>query len=273
MDFKDATFSEYSDAFLLYKRDEALENFDLSMKFFRSLDQAAFDESLSGLLESFPQLKLADDLKDVDGVSGVYIMVFDEHKQYYVGEANDIRMRIKQHWVRKKHFDRLVFGSRFDSVFPVDEFRALDTTRIFAAPTRAGFELEEQLTDHSDPRYSLNRIGGGEKDALGVLVSALERPRRDIVLESIAATVDEAEAGMETLKALVEQNADQGPVVLAKKLADLPSDIYCTERDDGTVFYWSYRHRMKYLLRSGDLSPVAYEQYLRLIGSEVMVIE
>ena len=62
-------------------------------------------------------------------------MVLDLYKQAYTGQAADIRMRIKRHWSGTKQFERLIFGTKESSVLSIDSFRALDTTRIFAAKT------------------------------------------------------------------------------------------------------------------------------------------
>ncbi|MGO4145732.1 hypothetical protein AB4Y77_11650 [Paenarthrobacter sp. YAF11_1] len=42
--------------------------------------------------------KPLESLPAMDGREAAYIMVFDEYKQFYIGESWDVRKRIKQHW-------------------------------------------------------------------------------------------------------------------------------------------------------------------------------
>lgn len=271
--YRDDSLTELSDAFLLCNRDEALTNFDLSMKYFDALDRDEFNASVARFLKGAKLLRPIDDLTKFDGVSGAYIMIFDEHKQYYVGKADDIRKRIKKHWSDRKYFDRLVFGSPFDSVFPVDEFRALDTTRIFVAPTPNGFGVEEHLVEESDPRFSLNRVRGGDIGPAGVLADALSRPRRDIILESTPATFDFFSNGMQVVRASIKRASQTDEAALAQELASLPANIYCSPDRDDEPFYWSYRYQMKLFLQEGVLPTSVYEKYLRLVGDDVLLID
>jgi hypothetical protein len=48
--FRDEDHSEYSDAFLLVQRDIALSNFDLSMRYFDSLEASDFETALEHVL-------------------------------------------------------------------------------------------------------------------------------------------------------------------------------------------------------------------------------
>lgn len=90
-------------------------------------------------------------------------MVLDGYKQAYVGQAWDIRKRIKRHWSGTKQFDRLIFGDKDTSVLSVDSFRALDSTRIFAAKTIRGEELEQRLVNTFPPDFLFNRVPGGTR--------------------------------------------------------------------------------------------------------------
>lgn len=271
--YRDDSLTELADAFLLCNRDEALTNFDLSMKYFDSLDRDEFEASVNSFLKGAKLLRPIEDLTKFDGVSGAYIMIFGEYKQYYVGKADDLRKRIKKHWTDRKHFDRLVFGSPFNSVFPADEFRALDTTRIFVAPTANGFGVEEHLVEESDPRFSLNRVGGGDIGPIGVLADALTRPRRDIVLESIPATFDFFSNGMKVVRASIERARRGDEAALVEELASLPTSIYCSPDRKGKPFYWSYRYQMKLFLREGTLPVSVYERYLRLVSDDVILLD
>ena len=104
------------------------------------------------------------DLNKWDGKAGVYLMVLDEYKQVYVGTAGEstgIMKRIRKHWSTTKAFDRLLWGRVEESILSIDSFRALDTTRIFAASVRDPMVAEYKLVEKMPRRYLLNRIMGG----------------------------------------------------------------------------------------------------------------
>lgn len=108
--YRDAVHAEHSDMYLLVQRDRALRNFDLSIRFFETLDRSGFDESLEQLLGKAKYLKPVERLADWAGADGAYVMIFDDYKQLYVGQSSDIRKRIRAHWSGRKSFDRLLFG-------------------------------------------------------------------------------------------------------------------------------------------------------------------
>ena len=87
----------YSDEFCRLQREAALENFDLNMEFFRQLSGSAYLEAVDALLARHKNLRAVEDLAAWDGVEGVYVMVLDRYKQVYIGQASDIRGRIKKH--------------------------------------------------------------------------------------------------------------------------------------------------------------------------------
>jgi hypothetical protein len=161
--YEDADHRTYSDEFTALWREAALENFDLNKAFFRQLSAREFAEALDGLLTKHKNLRPVTDLTALDGAEGVYVMVLDFYKQAYIGQAVDIRARIKRHWGGTKQFDRLIFGSKQTSVLSIDSFRALDTTRIFAAKTTRGLQLEERLVKAVPPDFLLNRVPGGDR--------------------------------------------------------------------------------------------------------------
>jgi hypothetical protein len=108
-----------------------------------------------------------------DGVQGAYVMVLDRYKQAYIGQAWDIRARIKRHWSGTKQFDRLIFPDKETSVLSIDSFRALDTTRIFAAKTGRGLELEQRLLS-TFPLISCSTVSRAET---GSWATDSSRPR------------------------------------------------------------------------------------------------
>jgi hypothetical protein len=139
----------------------ALENYDHNMRFFSKLNWDEFDTELQRILTLDTRFKEITDLKVIDGVEGVYIMVLDDYRQAYVGLSSNMKLRIRQHWWRRMPFDRLIFGSVESSVLSIDSFRAHDTTRIFAVHTTQTEALEERLVEAANPDYLLNRDAGG----------------------------------------------------------------------------------------------------------------
>jgi hypothetical protein len=133
------------------------------MVFFIQLSGRAFLEAVNEMLDKHKNLRAVTDLAAFDGVEGTYVMALDRYKQAYIGQAEDIRDRIKRHWSRTKQFDRLIFGDKGTSVLSIDSFRALDTTRIFAAKTTRGLELEGKLVKSFPPDFLLNRVPGGDR--------------------------------------------------------------------------------------------------------------
>ena len=155
----------HSDNWCEEHRKNCLENFDYNMAFFAQLDKQAFEEALQQLLIKNKKIKEVSDLKDYERVSGLYIMVLDEYKQVYIGQASNIRRRIVSHWSRKFPFDRLLFGGVDTSVLSIDCFGALDTTRIYVLTednTDHLNQVEARAVDTFPNVYKLNRIGGGK---------------------------------------------------------------------------------------------------------------
>ena len=104
------------------------------------------------------------DLKEVNNVEGIYILVLDEYKQVYIGISNNIKKRILQHWSDKKDFDRLLFGDKEKSILSIDSFGALDTTRIFYKEFSYFddiYSAEYNVVAKFKDKYKLNRVDGG----------------------------------------------------------------------------------------------------------------
>ncbi|MGL3807316.1 GIY-YIG nuclease family protein [Paeniglutamicibacter sp. R2-26] len=179
--YEDENHRILSDKFCERLREAALENFDLNMAFFKQLDPAEFEQALQEILAKYKKLRPVTDLRTLNGVPGVYVMVLDEHQQAYVGEASDMRKRIRGHWSGTKQFDRLIFGSPQESVLSIDSFRGLDTTRIFAMPTAHGYEFETKIVDAFPSDYLLNRMGGGEVTGLRGAFLYAEAKRRKLL--------------------------------------------------------------------------------------------
>lgn len=178
--FEDEDHTVLSDEYCTLQREAALANFDLNMAFFAQLSPEHFEEALTEMLRKHKYLRPVADLVTMDDEMGIYVMVLDGYKQAYIGQAWDIRKRIKRHWNGTKQFDRLIFGDKDTSVLSVDSFRALDTTRVFAAKTIRGEELEQRLVNTFPPDFLLNRVPGGTR-FMGSRFLPSEVKRRELV--------------------------------------------------------------------------------------------
>lgn len=159
--FEDAEHTIYSDKFVSEKLEHALLNYDLNIEFFDQIPAEQFDAALDEMLAAHPELEPVHDLKAFDGVAGLYVLVLDGYRQAYIGQASDIRKRIKNHWAGVKQFDRLLWGPTEASVLSIDSFRSLDTTRIYASRTSRRDQLEIELVNSFSPDFLLNRTAGG----------------------------------------------------------------------------------------------------------------
>lgn len=135
-------------------------NFDANMKYMDALDPADFDAYLSALCKKY-KFRACNDLAEISGKEGLYLMVLDDYKQLYVGVSSDMKKRIQNHWRKRKSLERLIFGDACNSTLSVDSFGPLDTTRVFYIETSMPYEKEERIVSALDPRYSLNRTAGG----------------------------------------------------------------------------------------------------------------
>lgn len=143
-------------------RIRCLKNFDQNMEFYSSLDVSEFHSVLEGLISQFA-LRPVSDLREFDGVAGIYILVLSSYSQMYIGQADNMKKRIQQHWNRKMPFDRLIFGDD-SSGLSVDSFRALDTTDIYVHPSSGVCmrdTLESEMIDIVPDKFLLNRTVGG----------------------------------------------------------------------------------------------------------------
>lgn len=152
----------YTEAFVKKHYEDCMVNFDLNMAFFESLSHEKFNKHLMSLAKRY-RFKEVNDLKDVDGKEGLYILVLDQYKQAYIGKSSDIKKRVLSHWNSRKHFSRLICGKVETSVLSIDSFGALDTTRIFYREVgcREIDKLEDKIVSKFNPDYLLNRVAGG----------------------------------------------------------------------------------------------------------------
>lgn len=268
--YSDREHKRHSDAYLLVQRDAALVNFDLSMEYFASLDADEFEASLEHVLVKGRTFKPVQSLQDWDGVPGAYVMVFDEYRQFYVGQSEDIRRRIKQHWGNRKPFSRVIFGSKYDSILPVDELRATDTTRIFAARSRNPHGVEERTEKAADQRFCLNRMVGGSASPLKLMLTAINPRQRSIQVSSLRLSFEEYERARDGVANIVGQAGPAPGSSVAAELARLDMSIYSVDDADGSVFLWSRRDSISLAVVRGELSVDAFASFLRELGEEII---
>ncbi|AZZ40960.1 hypothetical protein C0Z11_00125 [Acidipropionibacterium jensenii] len=268
--FRNDDHTEYSDAFLLVKRDQALVNFDLSMSYFDSLDAEEFEDALERVLSKGRTFKPVTSLSDWEGVEGCYIMVFDHYKQFYVGTAGNIRQRIKQHWYLRKPFDRVIFGTPYDSIFPVDELRPLDTTRLYAARSRNPSSMEERVEKAADRRFCLNRIGGGELTPLKVALSILDPHTRPLGARVAPMDWQEYQRELTEVHDLVASAVALPPADAAEALARMDMGIRAVTLSSGNLQFWSRRDEVGRAVIRGDLDTVRYSAFLEALGEHVV---
>lgn len=265
--YRDAEHAEHSDAYLLVQRDAALRNFDLSLAHFETLDPAEFESALQDVLATDERFTPVESLRDWDGVSGAYVMVFDEYRQFYIGKSDDIRKRVRSHWVGRKGFDRLLFGNKYSSIFPVDEMRALDTTRIYAVRSSRPFSVEERAEKAADPRFCLNRIAGGG----GPLTMMMALPRLAGRAHGVTATPmtrDEYSWAWDEVNDMITApTGDRASLV--DRLASMDMQIYAITRDDGTTAFWSRRDVIAGSVVAGDLTVEEFTQFLEAQGETI----
>lgn len=160
---------------------KCLENFDLNMELFKSLQSDEFNSEIDEFLNTFNQFKIVSDLGKYDSVSGYYVMVLDEYKQLYIGTSTDIKGRIKEHWRKSKRFDRLLFpmDNVKGSIISIDCFKALDTTRILAYETENIYTIEDTYINYFSPKFINNRVGGGRVNIFEMISSIRTRSMVD----------------------------------------------------------------------------------------------
>ena len=174
--YADEEGTTYTDEWCKEYQQLILENFDLNMRFFASLNHDEFETELDKFLKKNSSFVEVSDLTAYSGVNGYYVMVLDSYCQVYIGTTNDIKRRIQQHWSKSRSFDRLLFPMYAvnKSVLSIDSFRALDTTRIFVYATKKTYVSEDKYINEFLPQYVCNRIGGGifSSGSLGFLEAA-----------------------------------------------------------------------------------------------------
>lgn len=266
----DEEHARHSDAYLLVQRDRALVNFDLSMRYFESLNVDGFEAALEKVLAKGRTFKPVTTLSEWDGVAGAYVMVFDGYKQFYIGQAEDIRKRIKQHWTGRKHFDRLVFGTPYNSIFPADELRALDTTRIYAARSSNPFAVEKRAENAADQRFCLNRMVGGSATPLTLMLTSINPRSRGHGVVPQPLSFDEFERAWDSVADTISLSSANGASSLVAALAAMDMTIYSVKPKTGEPFMWSRREAIGGAVARGELSVEKYAAFLETMGETVL---
>ena len=146
-----------------FAKNEALKNFDLNMKYFSSLNPKKFEKELEEVLSMYAFIEVSN-LNNLKGNKGIYLLVLDNYKQIYIGQTNrDLKERILRHFKIEIPFQRVPFV-RYDTL-PIDAFKPLDTTRIFALFTseqEVMDEIESKLIEKCPAEFILNKTIGGK---------------------------------------------------------------------------------------------------------------
>lgn len=161
----------YTDDWCIKHQKKCLENYDLHMQFFSLLDHDEFNKEVNSFLNRYPMFNQVNDLNELNEKNGYYVLILDEYCQVYVGTSENILRRIKQHWVTRKSFDRLLFGTVENSIMSIDSFRALDTTRVLAYETPNTFHEEDDYVNFFSSQFRTNRLAGGHIE--GGLIRAI----------------------------------------------------------------------------------------------------
>lgn len=119
-------------------------NIKQNLSFFTSLDKKSFNRELLKIVKKY-HFKRITKLADIEDC--LYIMVFDQYKQFYIGQSrNSVRERIKRHWTANvDDFRRVWVGGKKFSRISVDEFKILDCTRIYICE-----DYEQILNDNAE---------------------------------------------------------------------------------------------------------------------------
>ena len=165
--------SEYKKEWCEEYRELCLKNYDLNMKYFKSLNKTDFENAITNFLNKYKGFRSVENLSDFDGICGYYIMVLDKYKQVYIGKSENIKRRILSHWSSTKAFDRTLFPMYAveTSCFSIDFFRALDTTRIFVWERELSDRIESKLVKDFPKKYCTNHIGGDASTAIEALIT------------------------------------------------------------------------------------------------------
>lgn len=150
------------------------------------LDKESYRKTIEDFLKNNPSFYEVFDLNELNNVKGIYLLILDNYCTYYIGQSNDMKKRIKQHWNRKNYWT----GTG------IDLYKPKDTTQVFVLPTSKNNldKYEKEFVKYL-AKYSNNVLPGGHNISI------------DEISEHIAKKVGKRLSLKETLE-LVEQNPD-----------------------------------------------------------------
>ncbi len=130
---------------------EAVDNLKTNIDYFKSLNHNSFEKCLKTVVDRYYFKEVTSLEKDYSNC--LYIMVFDEYSQFYIGKTTQyLEQRICNHWSSKIVPWRFFWGEKEYSRISVDTFKRLDCTRIFVATNIKGI-----LSDSSN-RITVRKI-------------------------------------------------------------------------------------------------------------------
>ncbi len=107
-DHRDENCKFYKEEWINEYEGKVLENFDLNMQYFATLNKEKFKNETTIFLKNNSNFKDVTDLS-IYNRSGYYVMILGEYCQVYIGTSKNIKKRIMRHWNENKYFDTLLF--------------------------------------------------------------------------------------------------------------------------------------------------------------------
>lgn len=121
-----------------------------------SNDDSVLDDIIDNLKKRYKKISVVTDLDMYANKTGIYILILRKYKCCYVGQATDIRKRIKEHWSALRGFD----------IKGIDTFKVGDTSEILfyeCAESKLD-EMEQKIIWNIPIQYTLNWNEGGKME-------------------------------------------------------------------------------------------------------------
>ena len=119
-----------------------------------SNDTFEFEKVIGKLKAKYKKIEVINNLDEYANKMGIYIMILKKYNTCYIGQARDVRKRIKEHWATSRAFD----------VKGIDTFKVGDTSEIlyYSCTSSKIDEVEEKIIANIPMQYTLNWVKGGE---------------------------------------------------------------------------------------------------------------
>ena len=155
-----------------------------------------FKKDLQKYLDEHPFFTEINDLNTVNKISGIYMLILDDYKFIYIGQAKDMKRRIMAHWSKNDYY----------SGRGIDLYKAFDTTRIYVVPASDQYidMFEYTTTNDLDDKYKLNMFSGGT-------VEFFEKEKIDSIhvnIRTVPYGTDEYKKYRSFIKSLYDQYRD-----------------------------------------------------------------